>query len=238
MSVPRVVEIRRFPVKSMGGEALTSVELDARGLTGDRWFAVVDEQGRLASGKDSRRFRRRDAVFDHRAETRADTVVVHGPAGSWRVGDPALDATLTERMGDVVRVTAERRTPHHDAAPVSLVGTASLAWCREHLGVDGEARRLRSNLLVETEAPFVEESWRGTVRIGTTELAVIERIERCRMVDIAQEGVPDQRGWLRALGRERDLCLGIYLAVLTPGAVAVGDRVHPSLRPPRESAPR
>ena len=227
MTAPTVVEIRRYPVKSMGGESLPEAALDERGLVGDRWFAVVDEQHRLASGKDSRRFRRRDAVFEHRAETSGDAVVVHGPDGSWEIGDPALDTGLSARMGASVRVLPEQRTPHHDAAPVSLVGTASLDWCREHLGVDGEARRLRSNLLVRTEEPFVEESWRGVVRLGSVELAVVERIERCRMVDIAQEGLPEQRGWLRALGHERDLSLGIYLAVHTPGTVAVGDRVEP-----------
>ncbi len=227
MTAPTVVEIRRYPVKSMGGESLPEAPLDERGLVGDRWFAVVDEQHRLASGKDSRRFRRRDAVFEHRAETSGDAVVVHGPDGSWEIGDPALDTVLSARMGASVRVLPEQRTPHHDAAPVSLVGTASLDWCREHLGVDGEARRLRSNFLVRTEEPFVEETWRGVVRLGSVELAVVERIERCRMVDIAQEGLPEQRGWLRALGHERDLCLGIYLAVLTPGTVAVGDRVEP-----------
>lgn len=227
MNAPTVVDIRRYPVKSMGGESLPDAVLDERGLAGDRWFAVVDEQGRLASGKDSRRFRRRDAVFDYRAEGHGDDVVVRGPGGPWTVGDPELDAALSRRTGAAVRMIAERRTPHHDAAPVSLVGTASLDWCREHLGVDGEARRLRSNLLVRTEVPFVEETWRGVVRVGSVELGVIEPIERCRMVDIAQEGLAEQPGWLRALGRERDLCLGVYLAVLTPGSVAVGDRVDP-----------
>ena len=59
-----VVEIRRYPVKTMAGESLESVEVDARGLVGDRWFSVMDEEGRLASGKSSRRFRRLDGIFD------------------------------------------------------------------------------------------------------------------------------------------------------------------------------
>ncbi len=42
---------------------------------------------------------------------------------------------------------------------------------------------------------------------------MVERIERCRMVDIAQEGLAEQPGWLKALGRERDLCLGVYADV-------------------------
>ena len=59
-SVPTIHEIRRYPVKSMAGESLRSVEIDARGLVGDRWYAVVDGDGKLSSGKHSARFRRRD----------------------------------------------------------------------------------------------------------------------------------------------------------------------------------
>lgn len=52
-------EIRRYPVKAMGGESLESVAVDARGLAGDRAYAVVDADGKLATGKHSQRFRHR-----------------------------------------------------------------------------------------------------------------------------------------------------------------------------------
>jgi uncharacterized protein YcbX len=43
MRVGQVKEIRRYPVKSMGGEILDEVELEERGLPGDRAWAVRDE---------------------------------------------------------------------------------------------------------------------------------------------------------------------------------------------------
>ena len=105
-----------------------------------------------------------------------------------------LDRTLSEHLGAEVRVGRETGTPYQDAGQVSLVGTASLDWCREHLDVDGDRRRIRPNLVVSTTEPFVEEGWGGaTIRIGGVELTVVERIERCRMVDIAQEGLAEQR---------------------------------------------
>ena len=93
-------------------------------------------------------------------------------------------------MGDPVRVLAEDATPHQDAGQVSLVGTASLDWCREHLGVDADRRRIRPNLVVDTSEPFVEETWSGVLTVGGARLRVVRRVERCRMVDIAQEGLP------------------------------------------------
>ena len=221
-----VHEIRRYPVKSMAGESLPSVEVDARGLAADRWYAVVDGDGKLSSGKHSNRFRRRDAVFEFASRTTDDGVRVTGRGGEWRVGDTALDTALTEAMGDPVRVLAEAVTPHQDAGQVSLVGTASLDWCREHLGVDADRRRIRPNLVVDTSEPFVEETWQGLLTVGAARLRAVEPIVRCRMVDIAQEGLPREGRWLKALTDTREMSLGIYLDVARPGVVTRGDEVH------------
>jgi len=43
MSLGRVLSIHRYPVKSMGGESLERATLEARGLRGDRAWAVRDE---------------------------------------------------------------------------------------------------------------------------------------------------------------------------------------------------
>ncbi len=222
----RVVAVRRYPVKSLGGESLGSVSVDARGLTGDRWYAVVDGDGRLAAGKDSRRFRRRDAVFSYAAHTASSAVVVTGPGGSWSVGDPALDAALSGACGAAVAVLPEGDVPYFDADAVSLVGTATLDWCRTELGVDADVRRLRTNVVVETTEPFVEESWVGsTVAIGSVALAISERVERCRTIDLAQDGVSTTTPWLKALGSSRELCVAVYAGVVTPGTLSVGDAV-------------
>jgi uncharacterized protein YcbX len=226
--VPRLQEIRRYPVKAMGGESVESVTLDSRGLVGDRAYAVVDADGKLATGKHSRRFRRRDEVFEFASRTTAEGVRVWGRGGDWAVSGDGLDAVLSEVMGDPVRVLPETSTPYFDAGAVSLIGTASLAWCRDHLGVDADCRRIRPNLVVETTEPFVEETWTGEVAIGGVRLTPVERIERCRMIDIAQEGLPRDGRWLKALTQAREMSLGIYLGVVGPGVVSVGDEVRSS----------
>jgi uncharacterized protein len=217
-------EIRRYPVKAMGGESLEQVDVDARGLVGDRAYAVVDGDGKLATGKHSRRFRRRDEVFEFASRTTTGGVRVTGRGGEWRVPDDGLDRALSEAMGDPVRVLAETTTPYFDAGHVSLVGTASLAWCRARLGVDADRRRIRPNLVVETDEPFVEETWSG-LAVGGVRLAAVERIERCRMIDIAQEGLPRDGRWLKALTDAREMCLGVYLDVVEPGRVTHGDEL-------------
>jgi len=212
----------------MAGESLESVVLDLRGLPGDRWFAVEDAHGHFASGKSTRRFRRRDPIFNYAAATHDGHVFVRRADRTWAVGDPALDAELSSAMGLAVRVTAEGEVSHQDAGQVSLVGTASLAWCENQLGIDADPRRLRANILVDTAEAFVEETWVGQfVSVGQARLRVIERIERCRMVDLAQDGVATTTPFLKALGGARDVRLGVYADVVTPGRLAVGDPVAP-----------
>ena len=94
-------------------------------------------------------------------ETVDGGVLVTGPRGVWAVDDPELDRALNEHLGAEVSVQRETGTPFQDQGQVSLVGTASLDWCREHLDVDGDPRRIRPNLLVRTTEPFVEEAWGG-----------------------------------------------------------------------------
>jgi uncharacterized protein len=225
---PSLLQIRRYPVKSMGGEALERVDIDARGLVGDRQYAVVDADGRLAAGKDSRRFRRRDEVFAYAAATGPDgTVRVRRGDDTWTVGDPGLDDELSARFGDPVRVLTEQGVPHFDAGSVSLVGTASLDWCARELGVDADHRRLRANLLVETAEPFEEETWIGReVRVGDALLRPVERVERCRTIDLAQDGLGTTTSWLKALGGSRELCVAVYADVVAVGSLAVGAPVQ------------
>ena len=222
-----VAALRRYPVKSMGGEELDFVDVTERGVAGDRWFAVADDEGHFASGKSTRRFRRHDAVFDYTARTTVDGgVTVHRHANRWRVGDPRLDAELSTAFNATVHVRAEDGIPHQDAGAVSLVSTGTLDWCTRRLGVDADPRRLRVNIVVHDDEPFIEEAWLGaTVTVGGCALRITTRIERCRMVDITQDGVDPRMPLLKPLADERGMNLAVYADVAAPGRISVGDPV-------------
>lgn len=221
----KIASFRRYPVKSMGGEYLDSIVIESRGIQGDRWFAVEDHAGHFASGKNTRRFRRRDQVFNYQASTDgAGSVFVQGAQERWRAGDPALDEHLSAAMGLPVNVTAEQEIPHQDGGEISLVGTASLAWCTENLQCDADPRRLRTNIVIETDEPFIEETWVGkTIQLGEAVLEIVERTERCRTIELAQDGLQESTRWLKNLAAERDMRLAVYARVLTPGRVKLSD---------------
>ena len=229
MVTVRLVELWRFPVKSMAGERLASVEVDARGLVGDREWAVYDEEGRLASGKRTNRFRRMDEVFTLAARTADDHVEVLLPDGRQVVaGEGAADLALSDHFGEEVELAPEADIAHQDAGQVSLVGTATLRELGTMCGLDEpvDPRHLRANLVVETAEPFEEEGWLGReVQVGEVVLRVVDRIERCRMVDLEQVGLPALGGLLKVVGAERDMCAGVYADVVRPGALAEGDQL-------------
>ena len=213
--MPFVVhEIRRYPVKSMAGESLTTVEIDARGLVGDRWYAVVDGDGRLSSGKNSKRFRRRDAVFDFASRTTDEGVLVAGPCGEWSAGDPALDQALADAMGDPVRVLAEGVTPHYDdgpcrwSAPRRSTGAASTSMSTPTVDVSGPT-------WWSTPA---SRSWRRPGRARSRSAVpgsmVDRRIQRCRMIEIAQQGLAARR-LAQGAHRGRDISW-LYVDVARP----------------------
>ena len=64
MSTGRLAGIRRYPVKSLTGEELEHALIEHRGLAGDRLWSVRDPDGKLGSGKSSRRFRKMDGLME------------------------------------------------------------------------------------------------------------------------------------------------------------------------------
>ncbi len=110
--VATVVELWRYPVKSLLGEAMDEVEVEERGVVGNRLYAVTDRQGKLGSGKMSRRFRRLDGLFELRARLAGEQPLVTLPDGrDLATDDPELDAFLSDRYEDELRVTREAPCP-------------------------------------------------------------------------------------------------------------------------------
>jgi uncharacterized protein len=213
---PTIAALWRYPVKSMLGERCDELQVEARGAVGDRLYAVRDAEGKLGSGKNSRRFRRLEGLFTFRAA--GDPPRITFPDGrSLQADDPAVHAALSATLRAPVTLAREREVQHHDAEPIHLVTTGSLG----RLGAD--ERRFRPNLVLESEAD--EAGWVGRIlRAGEATLKVLDRTERCVMITMAQSELPDEPGLLRRLGGEAPL-FGVYAEVLVPGRMRLGDEV-------------
>lgn len=224
-----VVQLSRFPVKSMTGEQLDRLALDARGVDGDRAWAVRTDDGHIGSGKSTRRFRRVPGLLDVVARTVGDAVEVTFPDGTtYGVDDAAAAERLSVHVGRPVAFARETDVDHFDDGPVSLLGTASVQAVTASRNEDVDPQRFRANVLVATTEPHVEQTWVGReVRLGTAGLRVVLASPRCVMVDLGTALLPPQPGNLKAVTALTDGLLGVVAEVVEPGVVRVGDVLRP-----------
>lgn len=149
----------------------------------------------------------------------AQLTVVRGPHAELLGSHLGLQVTLT---------AAPPAAVVFDGPTVTLVGTASLRDLAERTGRDllAEAARFRANLVVETDEPYVEETWLGReIRVGDATLRAGVPVPRCAVVDHSPvTGEKDVR-LLKALAAYRPLnsagepAFGIYAQVTVAGRV-------------------
>lgn len=223
-----IARLWRYPVKSLLGERCDAARFDAQGMEHDRVYAVRGADGRIGSGKNTRRMRQMDGLFGLRAGLADGRPSVRfGDGRTIACDDPGISAALSAALLEPVTLVKASDARHFDAAPVHLVTTASLAWLRDRLPEAlADERRFRPNLVIEAGGPgAVETAWVGrTLRVGAQLLLrVVDTTERCRMVTLAQDDLPEDARVLRALAQGLDAQFGVYAEVAAPGIARAGD---------------
>ncbi len=223
-----VKSLQRFPVKSMLGEHCAHLDIDDRGCVGDRLWSVRTADGKIGSGKDTRRFAAVPGLLSLRAREHDGRVVLTFPDGTRSRIDAAQTIGLLSRhLGRPVTVSRETAVSHFDDGPISLVGSASVDALGRERNQPVDPARFRANILVDTEEPFLEDTWIGRrLLIGTATLRVTMASPRCVMVNMGTADLPAQPGNLTAIGRLNALCLGVIAAVESPGRISRGDTVR------------
>lgn len=223
----RVVSLHRYPVKSMAGQRVESLDVDRRGCVGDRTWSVRTSSGKIGSGKNSRRFSAVPGLLLTRAEEHDGAISIIFPDGATcPVESKEAAERLTRLVGQPVTLEREADVSHFDDGPVSLVAQASVAAVGEERREHVDAGRFRANILVDGLAAFAERTWIGRdVQIGTAVLRVVAALPRCVMVNAEAVDMPAQPGNLAAIGRLNQGELGVVADVVEPGGIRVGDAV-------------
>lgn len=235
----RLLQIWRYPVKSLQGERLDQAALTSQGLDGDRRYAIFD----IETGLDLTARRSPQMLFAAARLRTNGSVEITLPDATEAVDDGQLSAWL----GRPVRLRSagyagSRRSEgpvsfeHEDGSPweayegpagafhdsdqvnVSLVSTATTG--------EWDPRRFRANLLLDGSG---EDSLVGSlVKVGDAVIRVQTRIERCVMTTRPQAGgLARDLDVLRTIHRERGGCLAVGARVVRPGRIQVHDSLHP-----------
>lgn len=256
----RVARISIAPVKSLGLVHPDEVLVESHGVTGNRRFWLVDEDGRLFNSKRHGPMVRVAPEWDEESRvlaltfpdgTRVDGVVELGARvdaqlhsyvlASRRVLGPWQDAISAYAGRPLTLLWADEHAPDrgYRGGTVSLVSRGSLARLAEEGGADAplDGRRFRMLFEIDGVAPHEEDDWLGTqVQVGDAVLLLNGDVGRCVITSHDPDsGVTDfdTLGTLaryRREGRYEPLPFGVYGTVAVPGRVRVGDPVMPLQR--------
>jgi uncharacterized protein YcbX len=191
-TLPSLVQITLYPVKSLDGLAVTEVVvLPSGALEHDRRFAVVDDEGRFVNGKRTAKVHLIRSTFD--ATTRTLTLSIQGRDDCRSFSLDSDRKSLNEWLSDhfdlsvTVVENAECGFPDDTDSPgPTLLSTATLRAVSEwfpELDEDDCRRRFRANLEVGGVAAFWEDRLftepGGVVRFRVGEV-VFEGVNPCQ----------------------------------------------------------
>lgn len=203
--------VRRYPVKSLRGEALEAAAVDEGGIPGDRAGALFVRTGNERAGKTYR------GKEHDRLHLLDDVVLAQASAG--------------ERGVEV-----EFREGEHffDDAPISLLVDRWLDSLNQHLGYVVEWERFRPNFFVVATPAFAlaeHELVNGELQLGSVTLRVRSPIERCVTTTYHPQGKASDPEILRFVAQQRNAMMGVYCDVLEPGIARLGDQLKRRRRP-------
>ena len=236
-----MLELWRYPIKSLQGELLQETQVGPLGIPGDRHWALFDRE--TGFGLTARRVP--DLLFASGRMRPDGTVEVVLPDGTvtrdedvlsgWlgrRVelreaseGDaaPIYEAPVDEDVFDPAEWTQWMGAPgpFHDSPRIrlSVVSTGTLGtWDR---------RRFRANVVVDGAG---EDDLQGSeATVGEVRVRFGGPIARCVMTTRPQPGgIARDTSVLKTIHRERDGFLAVRAAVLVPGTLRTGDAVEPA----------
>ncbi|MEV0733751.1 MOSC domain-containing protein [Polymorphospora sp. NPDC050346] len=223
----RLVQLWRYPVKSVGGESLDAAEVGLSGIEGDRGIGVRDERNEFTWAGAV------PALMQVRAVTAGPGVAELTLPDGQRFRSDAPDAGRRLSAAVGADVTLAGHGPHQPERALHVMTTTTLRSLASALPDSAlDVSRFRPNLVLD-DVPddgatgYPEHGWVGrTMAIGTLRLRFTELCDRCVMITKETPTVPHDRAVLRWVARELGNDLGVNAAVETPGRVRVGDRAR------------
>jgi hypothetical protein len=205
-------EMWRYPVKTMGGEALLSAHVGALGIDGDRIVHVEDADGRVITSRSHPRFLGHKGSLDPHG-----VVLVDGRP--W--DSPGVAADVVDIAGPGARLVRDEGAARFDVLPLLVATDGAIAA----FGHDG--RRLRPNLVIGGVEGLTETAWPGArLRIGEVLIGVQGLRLRCIMTSFDPDTLVQDKQITRDIYRRFDGKLALDCFVIEPGAIVVGDEVR------------
>jgi uncharacterized protein len=223
-----VTSLHRWPVKSFRGEVLPVLDLDERGVLGDRAHALWLRGDRRVSARQVPGTLRWAARYDAPVDGTIPPPAVTAPDGTTRRwDDPDLPRALSDDLGEDVAIVSDPRGMQDVGRTVLVTFEATRAQLELEIGEPVDLRRLRPNIhVIADAAPWAENDLTGrTIRVGDAELEVLDACPRCAIVARDPDTNEKSPAPLQRLVSHHDELFGIHARPAGPATVRVGDPV-------------
>jgi uncharacterized protein len=236
----RIAGLWRYPVASIGGEAVSSAIVSAQGVMGDRMYGLFDAASRSPATPEKDRRWHKALSLTATLNDDGTTTIRFPDNNEIELSAASAPIHLSDFFGFDVGIgkigfephgsdfpSLQHRQPHF---PIHLLTTGSLRYLAHLREVDCvDVRRFRPNILLQSTSNdedicFAEAAWIG--KRGRTQdvtLTVEEEATRCGMTIIPQPGIEGDPEILRTILRRNRRRLGAYCTVEKTGVLHVGD---------------
>ena len=251
--MPTVSRLSIAPVRSLGLEHPTEIDLTELGVREDRRFFLTDASNRLVDRLLVGSLVRIAAHTDPdatqlRMEFPDGTVIegevrlgepvetpIHGRTGVGHLVEGPWAAKLSEYCGREIRlVRCDRVGGTRSKHPATLVTDGSLDLLGRHLGVGQvDARRFRMLIELEGGGAHEEDGWiGGRIALGEAILEISAAVPRCAITtqdpDTGVRDLDTLRTIIgyRGISGEKDVDFGVYGEVERAGRIRIGAEVR------------
>jgi uncharacterized protein len=203
-----VAELWRYPIKTLAGERMTTADVTADGVFGDRLVQVRGPEGLRTS-------RRHHRLLGLHATlgTNGDPLVDGLPWTS-----PEVAARVRDAAGDDAFLLADDGPGRFDVLPLLVASDGAIA------AFGRDVRRLRPNIVISGVEAMTETRWPGhELHIGEVIIAIDSRRGRCPMTTVDPDTLDVDREVLKDIIRRFDGKLALNANVVKGGTIRIGD---------------
>lgn len=208
----QVMEIWRYPVKTMAGEKLQRAKLGSLGIEGDRIVHVEDARERVITSRSHPRFLGLKGTLGADGEPLVEGL-------PWKSAEVAAKvAGIGGRGAKLVRYEGAER---FDVLPLLIATDGAIAaFGHDH-------RRLRPNIVISGVEGLSEGEWAGgCLRIGKALIGVQDLRLRCIMTSYDPDTQAQDKSITREIYRRFEGKLALNCFVIEAGEISVGDEVR------------
>lgn len=213
MSAPTLSQINVFPVKSVGGIAISTAWVEKQGLMFDRRFMIALADGSMVTARKypqmvtvQSTLTQDGLIFTAQSKSPlhlryADFKMQEAPAQVWK--DHFLAYTTTDEADDWfsevlgqrvellfsgeqsnrIRDKIGHNVSFADGYPLLVISEASLEELNRRSPEQHSMDQFRTNLVVTANEPFEEDSWKR-IQIGDVEFEAVKPCERCILTTV------------------------------------------------------